>query len=57
MVHPQVADGGQLGIYSISSLRQTTRGGPPVWGLGVGLTTLHCKKAPIWTDSLNKQPK
>jgi hypothetical protein len=23
---------------------QPTRGGPPAWGLGVGLTTLHCKK-------------
>jgi hypothetical protein len=21
-----------------------TRGGPPAWGLGVGLTTPHCKK-------------
>jgi hypothetical protein len=27
----------------ISSHRQTTRGGPPAWGFGVGLTTLYRK--------------
>jgi hypothetical protein len=31
-------------IYRISSRKQTTRGGPPTWGLGVGLTTPHRKK-------------
>jgi hypothetical protein len=34
---------GKLWIYWISSRREPTRGGPPAWGLGVGLTT-HCKK-------------
>jgi hypothetical protein len=39
-----------------------TAGGPPAWGLGVGLTTPHCKNFSIvtkcfkvprtWTDSL-----
>jgi hypothetical protein len=28
----------------ISSREQTKRGGPPAWGLGVGLTTLHSKQ-------------
>jgi hypothetical protein len=28
----------------ISSRGQTTRGGHPAWGLGVGLTTPHRKK-------------
>jgi hypothetical protein len=40
-----------------------TRGGPPAWGLGMGLTTLHLKnkfgtkneiEPRIWTDSLDK---
>jgi hypothetical protein len=35
--------GGQLRIYWISSRGQTIRGGPPAWGLGVGLTTPHHK--------------
>jgi hypothetical protein len=30
------SNGGWLQIYWISSCRQTTRGGPPVGGLGVG---------------------
>jgi hypothetical protein len=30
--------------HGISSRGQTTRGGPPAWGLGVGLTTPHRKK-------------
>jgi hypothetical protein len=33
--------GGQLQMYWISSRWQMTSGGPPAWGLGVGLTTLH----------------
>jgi hypothetical protein len=28
----------------ISSRRQKKRGGPPAWGLGMGLTTFHHKK-------------
>jgi hypothetical protein len=36
--------GGQLRIYWISSRGQPTRGGPPAWGLGRGLTTPHRKK-------------
>jgi hypothetical protein len=28
----------------LSSRGQTTSGGPPAWGLGVGLTTPHRKK-------------
>jgi hypothetical protein len=29
-----------------------TRGGPPAWWLGVGLTALHCKKfAADWLKS------
>jgi hypothetical protein len=50
MAPPRVADGRdglQLDVsceYRISSRGQTTRGGPPVWGLGVGLTTPHRKK-------------
>jgi hypothetical protein len=57
--------GGQLWIYWISSRGQTTRGGPPAWGLGVGLTltlknklvTKILKKPWTWTDSLDKRPK
>jgi hypothetical protein len=33
--------GGSLRIYWISSRGQPTRGGPPAWGLGEGLTTPH----------------
>jgi hypothetical protein len=49
-------------MYRISSRGQTTRGGPPAWGLGVGLTTLHYKNKRVtknlteprtWTDSLD----
>jgi hypothetical protein len=51
MARPQVADGGDAfqfwraaaNILNKQS-RQPTRGGPPAWGLGVGLTTLHRKK-------------
>jgi hypothetical protein len=43
-------------------------GGPPAWGLGLGLTTRHYKKIYIsftkfyegprnWTDSFDKRPK
>jgi hypothetical protein len=50
MACPWVADGttssfgGLLRKYWLSSRRQTTGGGPPAWGLGVGLTTPHRKK-------------
>jgi hypothetical protein len=46
--------------------RTTTRGGPPTWGLGVGLTTPHRIKQACyerineprtWTDFLDKGPK
>jgi hypothetical protein len=45
---------------------QPTRGGPPAWGFGAGLTTSYrknklitkCYKGPrTWTDSLGKWPK
>jgi hypothetical protein len=36
--------GGQLRIYRIISREQPTMGGPPAWGLGVGLTTPRRKK-------------
>jgi len=68
MARPQVADGGKaskyggrMRIYWISIRGQPTKGGPPAWGFGVGLTTPHRKKefvakyfkAPgIGTDSL-----
>jgi hypothetical protein len=53
----------QLQIYRISSRGQPTGGGPPVWGLGEGLTTptlknhfvikpiLECR---IWADFLSR---
>jgi hypothetical protein len=50
----------------IDSRGQPSRGGPPAWGLSVGLTTPHRKKKLItkyhkkprtWTDSLDKRPK
>jgi hypothetical protein len=51
MARPRVADGGTASsngeyqrIYRKSSRGQTTRGGPPTLGLGLGLTTSHCKK-------------
>jgi hypothetical protein len=50
MERPQVADGGkssryggQMRIYWISSRGHSTRGGPPAWVLGVGLTIPHRK--------------
>jgi hypothetical protein len=57
--------GGQLRIYSISSRRQPTTGGPPAWGLGVELQHLTLKSACYemsqwpwtWTDSLDDRPK
>jgi hypothetical protein len=48
MARPQVADGGDgLQIWRVAANilnKQPTRGGPPAWGLGVGLTTPHRKK-------------
>jgi hypothetical protein len=53
-------------IYCISSHGQPTQGGPPAWGLGVGLTNPHRKnkldmkdhkKPRPWMDSLDKRPK
>jgi len=44
MARPQVADGGYLRIYWISSCGQPTRDSPPAWRLGVGLTTSRLKK-------------
>jgi hypothetical protein len=49
----------------ISSSGEPTMGGPPVWGLEVGLTNYHRKKIVTkiqnepWTlnDSLDKRPK
>jgi hypothetical protein len=51
MARPQVADGGDslrfcrvvANILNKQS-RQPTRGGPPAWGLGVGITNPHSKK-------------
>jgi len=34
-----------VNIYRISSCIQLTRGGPPPWGLGKGITLHHKKKA------------
>jgi hypothetical protein len=51
---------------ALSNRGQTTRGGPPAWGLVVGLTTPHSKKKLVtktskeprtWTDFLDKRPK
>jgi hypothetical protein len=36
--------GGKLRIYWIRSRGQPTRGGPPAWEMGVGLTTPHRRK-------------
>jgi hypothetical protein len=51
MAHPQVADGGDsLQFWKVAvnilnkSRGQPTRGGPPAWGLSVGLTNPHRKK-------------
>jgi hypothetical protein len=40
---PQIALS-KLVQYRINSRGQPTRGGPPAWGLGGGLTTPHRKK-------------
>jgi hypothetical protein len=49
--------------YIEKAAAETTRGGPPAWGLGVGLTTLHHKNKLVtknlteprtWTDSLDR---
>jgi hypothetical protein len=52
MVHPQVADEGDrlqlwrtaANILNKYSWTDKKRDGPPAWGLGVELTTLHHKK-------------
>jgi hypothetical protein len=49
MARPQVADGGDAlhfsrAVANILNKQSRTRGGPPAWGLGVGLTTPHRKK-------------
>jgi hypothetical protein len=51
MAGPQVADGrtaSSYGVYLrihwIINRGQTTKSGPPIWGLGMGLTTLRHKK-------------
>jgi hypothetical protein len=51
MARPQVADGGdalQFWREAVNILNKQSRtpdmGGPPAWGLGVGLTTPHRKK-------------
>jgi hypothetical protein len=36
--------GGQLRVYWIRNRGQPTSGGPPAWGLGVGLTSARRKK-------------
>jgi hypothetical protein len=42
MARSQVDDEGKASIYGgISSRGQSTRDGPPAWGLGVVLTTPH----------------
>jgi hypothetical protein len=46
--------GEKLRIYRISSRGQPTRGGPPAWGLGVGLTTPH-RKNKLVTKILKKK--
>jgi hypothetical protein len=72
MARPQVADGDGLQIWTVAEnifnkqSRTADGGGPPAWGLDVGLTTPTVKnefvtkrhKRPrTWTDSLDKQPK
>jgi hypothetical protein len=52
MARPRFADGGTASEYGgwlrIYSRGQPTRGGPPAWGLGEVLTTLHRKKLPCY---------
>jgi hypothetical protein len=45
------SQGPSTGPYPETSSRgQPTRGGPPAWGLGVGLTTPHRKKISLLRD-------
>jgi hypothetical protein len=51
MARPQVVDGGDgLQIWRVAAniltkqSRTADKGGPPAWGLGVGLATPHRKK-------------
>jgi hypothetical protein len=37
-----------LSKYGGNCRGQPTMGGPPAWGLGVGLTTPHRKKSPCY---------
>jgi hypothetical protein len=55
MARPQVADGGNtLQVWRVAAnilnkqSRTPDKGGPPAWGLGVGLTTPHRKKSPCY---------
>jgi hypothetical protein len=61
-----VPDALQFWREAANILKQPTRGGPPAWGLGMGLTTPHHKKKLVtkilkkprtWTDSLDKRPR
>jgi hypothetical protein len=67
MARLQVADGDALQVWRVAANilipGQSARGGPPAWGLGVGLRTPHrknklvtkiLKKPRTWTDSLDK---
>jgi hypothetical protein len=73
VARPQVADGGdalQFKRVDANILKrsrgQEARGGPPAWGLGLGLTTPHCKiklvtkilkRHRIWNNFFDKRPK
>jgi hypothetical protein len=41
----------------MSSRGQKTRGDPPAWGLGVGLTTPHRKKKPVTNEQNSNKPE
>ena len=61
MARPHVADGEtasrsgkQLRMYTISSIGQPIRGGPPTWGLGEVLKTHHHKNLHHVTNQSQK---